>query len=228
MKRALSIAASVLAADFADLKNQLDAAASCGVDYIHVDVMDGHFVDNLTMGPVIFEALARLTPLPLAAHLMIENPERYAGRFVEAGAGSLSFHVEAQAYPRRLLAHVRSLGDIQTGIAINPATPVDAVGYLLDLLDFLLIMSVEPGFSGQEFIETSVDKIEEARRLVDARRLPVRIAVDGGISAENAADVVRAGADTLVVGSAIFGADDVCEAVEELKDGIRRGERETT
>lgn len=217
----VSIAASILAADFADLGNQLGIAADCGVDYIHLDVMDGHFVDNISLGPGIAEAVARLTTLPIHAHLMITDPERYVDRFVQAGASEVTFHVEAVPYAHRLIRTVKSRG-VGVGVALNPATPVETIDYIADELDTVLIMSVEPGFSGQEFIPSSLLKVETARRLIDRRGLEVRIAVDGGISAENAARVVRAGADIIVAGSGIFARDEICRAIEELKNELRR------
>ncbi len=227
MEHSIRLGASLLAADFADLAHQLDEVASCGVDAVHLDVMDGHFVNNITMGPAIAQAVHRLTVLPVKVHLMIENPGNYFRRFIDSGASALSFHVEAEPYPRRLLSKIRVTGRVNAGVALNPKTPVDSIEYLLDLLDFVLIMTVEPGFSGQKFIQDSLQKIAEAKRLIQRKRATVRIAVDGGISPENVASVVEAGADTIISGSAIFGHSDLCRAVQELRDGIRRGERKT-
>jgi ribulose-phosphate 3-epimerase len=217
MDKTVLIAPSILSADFAHLGDQVALAAQGGADLLHIDVMDGHFVPNITIGPLVVEALKRSTDLPLDVHLMIENPERYVDRFVEAGASWLSFHAEATHHTHRLIQHIKEYTSVKAGIAINPATPVTHLHHVLEDLDFVLVMSVNPGFGGQKFIPSALEKIEVIRHMIDSRGLDVKIQVDGGISAANADKVVLKGADVLVAGSAVFGMHDIPEAVRGIR-----------
>jgi ribulose-phosphate 3-epimerase len=210
------IAPSILAADFAALGDAVRAVEAGQADQIHVDVMDGHFVPNLTMGPIVVEALRRVTRLPLDVHLMIEAPDRYLDEFVRAGAAMLTVHVEAVPHLHRTLTTIRALG-AQAGVALNPSTPVDLIRDVVDELDIVLVMSVNPGFSGQSFIARSVEKVAEVHRLLQARHRRAAIAVDGGVDRSNAELLVRHGATTLVAGSAVFGAADAAGAVRGLR-----------
>jgi ribulose-phosphate 3-epimerase len=178
-------------------------AEAGGADWIHVDVMDGAFVPNLTLGPMVVEAIRRATRLPLDVHLMIEGPRRYIGAFREAGADSMTIHVEADRHPHRTLAAIRELG-ARAGLALNPGTPVSLAEDLVESLDLLLVMSVNPGFGGQAFIATALRKLEQARELVDARNPTCEIEVDGGVKLSNASDIARAGASVVVAGSFVY------------------------
>ncbi|HEX8473998.1 MAG TPA: ribulose-phosphate 3-epimerase [Pyrinomonadaceae bacterium] len=211
------IAPSILSADFARLGAEIEAVERGGATLIHVDVMDGHFVPNLTVGLPVVRSLARATRLPLDAHLMISEPGRYAEQFVEAGAQMVSVHVEADPHLHRTLVGIRAKG-AQAGIAINPATPLVALEEALPFADYVLIMSVNPGFGGQKFIATALDKVRRLRRQIDERGLPTRIEIDGGIDKTNIAEVAAAGAEIMVAGTAVFGEDDPSRAVRELLD----------
>ena len=210
------IAPSVLSADLGRLREQVAEARAGGADWMHVDVMDGHFVPNLTLGPAVTAAVKRATSLPLDVHLMIEDPDRYLDAFVEAGAAMISVHVEVLPHLHRTLTRLRELG-VKAGAAINPSTPVAAIGEVVDRLDHVLVMSVNPGFSGQTFIPHTLDKIREVRALLDAGGSHAAIEVDGGIEIDNAATVVAAGASILVAGSSIFGTSDPAEATRALR-----------
>ncbi len=201
----VKIVPSILSADFTRLGEQVREAEAAGADYIQIDVMDGHFVPNITVGPLVVEAVRRAVQVPLDVHLMIEHPERYIEQFVEAGAHILTVHQEACVHLHRAVQAIRELG-ARPGVAINPATPVSAIEEILDYVDLVLVMTVNPGFGGQEFIPGTLPKIARLRRMLDERRLPVEIEVDGGIDAETAPQVVRAGATVLVAGSSIFNA----------------------
>ena len=211
------IAPSILSADFARLGEEIAAAERGGATVIHVDVMDGHFVPNITLGLPVVRALSRATRLPLDTHLMISEPGRYAEQFVEAGASMVSVHVEADPHLHRTLTAIRNKGGA-AGIAINPVTPVSALGEALPFVDYVLIMSVNPGFGGQKFIPTALDKVRRLRRMIDERGLQTRIEIDGGIGKDNVAEVSAAGAEILVAGTAVFGTDDPARAVRELLD----------
>ncbi|MFL6229331.1 MAG: ribulose-phosphate 3-epimerase [Pyrinomonadaceae bacterium] len=213
----VEIAPSILSADFARLGEEIAAAERGGATLLHCDVMDGHFVPNLTIGLPVIKSLSRATRLPLDAHLMISEPGRYAELFVEAGASLVSVHVEADAHLHRTLAAIRSKGG-QAGVAINPATPLAALDEALAFADFILLMSVNPGFGGQKFIQTSLDKVRRLRRMIDERGLKTRIEIDGGIDATNIAEIVAAGAEIIVAGTAVFGAGDPTRSVRELRD----------
>lgn len=207
------IAPSVLSADFGDLAAEVRRVEAGGADWIHVDVMDGHFVPNLTIGPVVVEALRRATPLPLDVHLMIEAPERLIPAFVKAGANRITVHQETCPHLHRVVTSIREAG-ADAGVAINPSTPVETLRDILPFVDLVLVMTVNPGFGGQRFIEGSLEKVERTRELVAelGRQGEVLIQVDGGIDLNTAPPVVRAGATVLVAGSAVFGAPEGPEA----------------
>ena len=207
MKRPVKIAPSILDADFGHLAAAVQQAAAGGADWIHVDVMDGHFVPNLTLGPMVVEAIRRATTLPLDVHLMIETPLEYVERFRQAGADWLTIHLEADRHPHRTLAHIRDLGG-RAGLALNPGTPVALVEDLLEELDLLLVMSVDPGFGGQPFIERALAKLRRARAMLDARGLDCELEVDGGVKLANAPHVAQAGASVIVAGSFVYAEGD--------------------
>ncbi|MDQ3650119.1 MAG: ribulose-phosphate 3-epimerase [Acidobacteriota bacterium] len=213
----VDIAPSILAADFTHLGEAIAAVERGGATILHVDVMDGHFVPNITVGLPVVRSLARATRLPLDTHLMISEPGRYAEQFVEAGAQMVSVHVEIDPHLHRTLTAIKAKG-AQAGIAINPATPLAALEEALPFADFVLLMSVNPGFGGQHFIPTSLDKLRRLRRMIDESGLKTRIEIDGGIDKSNIAEVVSAGAEIIVAGTAVFGQGDAARAVRELLD----------
>ncbi len=214
----VTIAPSVLSADLGRLGEQVDRAVAGGAEWLHIDVMDGHFVPSLTFGAPLVRALRRLTPLPLDVHLMVERPERYLGEFADAGASVFTFHPEATVHVQRHLATARQLG-MRAGIALNPSTPVALLEEVLADVDLVLIMSVNPGYGGQSYLPQSTDKIRRTRALLDRRGSPAVLEVDGGITTETIAEAWGAGADTFVAGTAVFGAADPAQAVQDL---IRR------
>ena len=215
-KRKARIAPSILSADFARLGEEVRNVGEAGADWIHVDVMDGRFVPNITIGPLIVEAVRRTTELPLDVHLMIESPERYIDDFVKAGASTIGVHVEACPHLHRTVAQIREAG-ARASVALNPATPAQFVEPILADVDQVLVMTVNPGFSGQMFIETALPKIETLRRRIDERDLDVTLEVDGGIGIETITRAARAGADVFVAGTAIFGAADYATALASLR-----------
>ena len=213
----IEIAPSILSADFTKLGQQIEIVEGAGASLLHVDVMDGRFVPNITVGLPVVKAISRATQLPIDAHLMIVEPGRYAEQFVKAGAQMVSIHIEADPHAHRTLSAIRAAG-AQAGIAVNPATPLSALDEALKFADYVLLMSVNPGFGGQEFIPESLDKVRRLRKMIDERGLKARIEIDGGIDAENIAEVASAGAEIIVSGSAIFGAPDPAVALRELRE----------
>jgi ribulose-phosphate 3-epimerase len=210
------IVPSLLAADFSRLADQVALCVEGGADWLHIDVMDGQFVPNITFGAKVIETVRKLTTLPLDVHLMVLEPERHFAAFAAAGANGLTLHAEVAPHLQRQLAHIRELG-CRAGVALNPSTPLSAVGEVLDDLDLLLVMTVNPGFGGQEFIPHSLDKVRRARRMLDEAKCPALLEVDGGIARETIGDVWRAGADTFVAGHAIFSAPDARAAIGALR-----------
>ena len=211
------IAPSILSADFARLAEAIKAVEDGGATVLHVDVMDGHFVPNITIGLPVVRSLRKAPKMTIDCHLMITDPGVYAEQFVKAGADMVSVHIEADAHIHRTLSAIRAAGG-KAGIAINPATPLSALEEALPFADFVLIMSVNPGFGGQAFIKTATDKVRRLRRMIDELGLVTRIEIDGGIDADNILEVVEAGAEILVAGSAIYGKPSPTEAVKELID----------
>jgi ribulose-phosphate 3-epimerase len=212
----IKIAPSILSADFGRLAEEARAVAAAGADYLHVDVMDGRFVPNLTIGPLVVAALRRATDRPLDVHLMIEEPERYVDDFARAGADLIGVHVEACRHLHRVVQQIRAAGK-RPSVTLNPATPVEAVRHVLEDVDQVLVMSVNPGFGGQAFIPNVLPKIRALRQEIDARGLAVDLEVDGGIKADNVAQVAAAGATVMVAGSAVFGAPDYAQMIALLR-----------
>lgn len=215
--RNIEIAPSILSADFSCLGDQIQAVERGGAAILHFDVMDGHFVPNITVGLPVLKSLAKFTRLPIDAHLMITDPGTYAVQFVQAGAQMVSVHVEADAHLHRTLMSIKSAG-AQAGVVLNPATPVGAVEEALQFVDYVLVMSVNPGFGGQQFIPQALDKVKRLRQMILERQLNVRIEIDGGVDRSNIEKVVAAGAEILVAGSAIFGKPDAEAACRELRE----------
>ena len=214
------LAPSILSADLGHLADELKRAERGGAGLVHLDVMDGHFVPNITMGPLVVRAARQATQLPVDAHLMIENAERYVDAFADAGAGWISVHVEAQPHLQRTLAHLRGRG-VRAGVALNPATPLSVLEEILPDADYVLVMSVNPGFGGQRFLPGSLDKIRRLRRTIQERGLAVAIEVDGGVDAGNVKVLVEAGAEILVAGSAVFGQGDAEAGARRLIEAAR-------
>ncbi len=212
----IEIAPSILSADFSKLGEDVRAAERGGAGLIHCDVMDGHFVPNITIGPLVVRALRGVTNLPLDCHLMITDPDRYIADFARAGASMISVQVEEVVHLHRTVTAIRDLG-CRAGVVLNPATPISSLEEILPFCDYVLIMSVNPGFGGQSFISTSLDKISRLRGMIDSRGLNVKIEVDGGVGLQNIADVVRAGAEWIVAGSAVFGGGQAEEATRALR-----------
>jgi ribulose-phosphate 3-epimerase len=212
----IEIAPSILSADFARLGEEIRAAERGGAGLIHVDVMDGHYVPNITIGPVVVKSIRRVTSLPLDCHLMITDPDDYIEEFAKAGANLISVHVEAVTHLHRTVMEIRKLG-CRPGVVLNPATPLVALEEILPFVDYVLLMSVNPGFGGQSFIETALDKVSRLRDMIERRSLQVKIEIDGGIDTRNVAEVVRRGAQWLVAGSAVFGQENPEAATRALK-----------
>jgi ribulose-phosphate 3-epimerase len=214
------IAPSILSSDFTNLSQQIRLTEMGGADWIHCDVMDGHFVPNITIGPLIVKAVRKSTKLPVDVHLMIENPDNYLEAFAEAGANYISVHVEEVVHLNRSVNRIKELG-CKAGVVINPATPVNRIVDVAEYIDFLLIMTVNPGFGGQEFISNSIRRIKEAVQLRDKLKLNFLIEIDGGINNETIVGAKKAGADVFVAGSAIFHSDNITAATAELKNLIK-------
>lgn len=222
MINGIKLAPSVLAADYARLGEQVQEAAAAGADYLHVDVMDGRFVPNISVGPLVVEALRRATDLPLDVHLMIEEPERHIEAFAQAGASILTVHPEASAHLHRLAQMIKGLG-VRSGVALNPASPLALIEEVLAEVDLVLLMTVNPGWGGQAFLRSVLPKIRRLRRLLDEQGLAAELEVDGGITAETVPLVVEAGARVLVAGSAVFQhADGVAKAMASIGDSVRK------
>ena len=215
----VKIAPSILSADFSRLGEQVDEVTKAGADYIHVDVMDGHFVPNITIGAPVVASLRSWTDLPLDVHLMIERPELHVSQFAEAGADIITVHVEACQHLHRLVETVKGLG-IKAGVSLNPSTPLSSLDEILPLLDLVLVMTVNPGFGGQTFIEEMVGKIVRLRKILDSRRIAAELEVDGGITENIAPKIAKAGADVLVAGAAIFSKRDAGKALREIRRAL--------
>lgn len=216
----VKLSPSILSADFRRLGEQVAEAEAAGADYIHVDVMDGRFVPNLTIGPVVVEALRSATRLPLDVHLMIETPERYLADFAKAGADILTVHVETCAHLHGAIQQIQGLG-VKAGVSLNPGTSITTLEEVLSLVDLALVMSVNPGFSGQSFIPSSIDKVKRLREMLDRAGLAAELEVDGGIGPQTAPPVVKAGATVLVAGSAVFNArKSIAENIREIRESI--------
>jgi len=213
------IAPSILSADFSRLADEVNAVEKAGADVIHVDVMDGHFVPNITIGPLVVQGLRKLTSLPLDVHLMIENPERYIEVFVQAGGDWITIHAEVCPHLKRVIKKVRQL-NARPGIVLKPATPLKTLFPVLDDIDLVLIMSVNPGFGGQSFIPATLKKIERLRRIIDQNNYSMEIEVDGGVKIENIREVSRAGGDIFVVGTGIFKTENYEETIKKLRQEI--------
>jgi ribulose-phosphate 3-epimerase len=212
----VKIAPSILSADFAKLGEEIKDVEQGGADYIHVDVMDGHFVPNITIGPLIVDAIRPITTLPLDVHLMIENPDSYIEAFAKAGADYITVHVEACRHLHRTIHYIKSFG-VKAGVVLNPATPVETIQHVIADIDMVLLMSVNPGFGGQKFIYEVLPKIKAVKEMIDARGLDVEIEIDGGVNAETAKLCIEAGANVLVAGSAIYNEKDRAKAIATLK-----------
>ncbi|MGD8757005.1 MAG: ribulose-phosphate 3-epimerase [Desulfobacterales bacterium] len=213
------IAPSILSADFAKLGDEIKAVEAAGADWIHADVMDGHFVPNITIGPLVVEAVKRVTALPVDVHLMIENPDNYIAAFAAAGASYISVQVETCSHLNRTVQLIKDCG-AQAGVVLNPSTPVASLEWILEYVDYILIMSVNPGFGGQAFIPNSINKIKALRNHIQERGLSVLIEVDGGVNEKTIAQVAAAGADVFVAGSAIFGSKDYQTTIQSLRQKI--------
>ena len=216
----IQIAPSILSADFMRLGEEIHAAEEAGADLLHIDVMDGHFVPNITIGPSIVAAIRRITKLPLDVHLMIEDPDKYLPDFVDAGADYLTVHSEAAVHLHRTVQWIKEKG-IKAGVSINPATPVSQLESIIADIDLVLLMSVNPGFGGQKFIPATMEKIRKTKTMISAAGSRALIEIDGGVKQENAKEIADAGADILVIGSAFFESGDYKKTMEKLNDNLR-------
>lgn len=210
------VAPSILSASFARLGEEIAAVEDAGADWLHVDVMDGRFVPNITIGPPVVQSIRKVTKLPLDVHLMIVEPERYVDAFAAAGADTITIHVEACTHLHRTLTHIRSLGK-RAGVTMNPSTPEAHIEYVLDVCDQVLVMSVNPGFGGQSLIPNQLEKVRRIRKMIDDRKLPIDLEIDGGIKPDNARLAIEAGARVLVAGSAVFDSKDYKAAIAAIR-----------
>ncbi|HLB05691.1 MAG TPA: ribulose-phosphate 3-epimerase [Thermodesulfobacteriota bacterium] len=210
------IAPSILSADFSRLGEEVRAVENAGADYIHIDVMDGHFVPNITIGPPVVAAIRKVTKLPLDVHLMIETPDKYIADFAKAGSDIITVHAEACVHLHRTVGFIKEQG-VRAGVSLNPSTPLSLLDHILGDVDLVLLMTVNPGFGGQKFIKTMLPKIAEMRSILDNRGLNVELMVDGGVTLENIAEISKAGADAFVAGSAVFGSQDYKKTIEDMK-----------
>lgn len=215
----IMIAPSILSADFAKLGEEITAVAKAGAEVIHIDVMDGHFVPNITIGPLITKAARPVTDLPLDVHLMISNPDKYIDDFASAGADWITVHVETCPHLHRTISRIKELGK-KAGAVLNPATPLTSLDYILDDLDLVMLMSVNPGFGGQKFIPSTISKTAALKKMIDERGLKTGIEIDGGVSSTTIHDIAAAGANIFVAGSAVFGQDNYEAAISDLKNNI--------
>jgi len=213
------LAPSILSADFARLGEEIKAVEEAGADYIHIDIMDGHFVPNITIGPLVVETAKAVTTLPLDVHLMISDPDRYVQDFIKAGSDLLSVHVETCPHLQRTLTYIRELGGRPAAV-LNPSTPISTLEYVMDDLDMILLMTVNPGFGGQKFIPTMLPKIQKMRSLIDENKLPIELEVDGGVTLENISQISQAGADVVVAGSAVYKSADCRKTVRLMKEKL--------
>ena len=216
----IKLAPSILSADFARLLEDVKKVEQAGCEYLHIDVMDGHFVPNITLGPAIVKSLRKDVNMVFDTHLMIENPDNYIKDFVDSGSDIIVVHAEACNHLHRTIQNIKSY-NIKAGVALNPATPIETIKHVLEDVDMVLIMTVNPGFGGQSFIKGMIEKIEELKKLIDEKKLKVDIQVDGGIKPDNIDKVVKAGANIIVAGSAIFNSDDICETVKIMRENAR-------
>ena len=216
----IKIAPSILSAKFLSLGEEIKAAETAGADMLHIDIMDGHFVPNITIGPSIVEAIRTITSLPLDVHLMIEKPDSYLGDFIKAGADYLTIHYEASIHLHRTVQRIKESG-VRAGVSLNPATPVWSLEDILPDIDLVLLMSVNPGFGGQEFIPQVIDKIKMLKKLIREKGLTPSIEIDGGVKLENIPEIIGAGADILVMGSAFFNAEDYAAVVRKFREITR-------
>ena len=215
------IAPSILSADFARLGDEISEVARAGADCIHIDVMDGHFVPNITIGPLVVDAVRKITDLPLDVHLMIENADQYLEDFADAGADWITVHVEACRHLHRTIQRIKELGK-KAGAVLNPATPLNTLDYVLEDVDLVMLMTVNPGFGGQSFITSGIEKVRQLKEMIDRKGLSVGIEIDGGVSPETIGPIAKAGANIFVAGSAIFGKDNYAAEIKKMK-GILQG-----
>lgn len=216
----IKLAPSILSADFARLLEDVKKVEEAGCEYLHIDVMDGHFVPNITLGPGIVKSLRKDVNMVFDTHLMIENPDNYIKDFVDAGSDLIVVHQEACRHLHRTIQNIKSY-NVKAGVALNPATPIETIKHVLEDVDMVLIMTVNPGFGGQSFIESTIEKIQELKKLIDEKNLNVDIQVDGGIKPNNIDKVVKAGANIIVAGSAIFNSDDIAQTVKLMRENAK-------
>jgi ribulose-phosphate 3-epimerase len=213
------LAPSILSADFSRLGEEIKAVEEAGADYIHIDIMDGHFVPNITIGPLVVETAKAVTTLPLDVHLMISDPDRYVQDFIKSGSDLLSVHVETCPHLQRTLTYIRELGG-RSAVALNPSTPISTLEYVMNDLDMIVLMTVNPGFGGQKFIPTMLPKIQKMRSLIDEKKLFIELEVDGGVNLENISQISQAGADVIVAGSAVYKSGDCRKTVRLMKEKL--------